>query len=98
MNRWIIEMREYTYDIKYLKGKFNVVADTLSRPVRVVRQVVKPRNYLGLTLATVAEAQREDERWKKTSRVPRKGKITPKIVSQDYVRSICSGREGSILR
>ena len=64
MSMWIIEMKEYTYDIKYLKGKHNVVADNLSRTVRVIRQVVEPRNYLGLNLAAIADAQREDERWK----------------------------------
>ena len=57
-------MREYTYDIKYLKGKYNVVADSLSTPIRIIRQVVELKNYLGLSLAAIAEAQREDERWK----------------------------------
>ncbi len=33
MNRWIREMREYNYDIQYLKGKYEYVADKLSRPV-----------------------------------------------------------------
>ncbi len=36
MNRWILEMREYNYEINYLKGKDNIVAEHLSRPVRVV--------------------------------------------------------------
>ncbi len=33
MNRWILEMREYNYKIQYIKGKYNHVADQLSRPV-----------------------------------------------------------------
>ena len=88
MSRWIIEMREYTYDIKYLKGKHNVVADSLSRPVRVIRQVVEPRNYLGLTLAAVAEVQREDERWKGLAeylgeKLPTK--LYPKVILDQFV-------------
>ncbi len=37
MNRWILEMREYHYEINYVQGKYNYVADQLSRPVRVVQ-------------------------------------------------------------
>ena len=36
MNRWILEMREYNYEIHYVKGKDNVVADQLSRPVHLI--------------------------------------------------------------
>ncbi len=36
MNRWILEMREYNYDIQYVKAKDNFVADHLSCPVRVI--------------------------------------------------------------
>lgn len=35
-NRWILEMREYQYDIQYVKGKYNYVADQLSWPVRII--------------------------------------------------------------
>ncbi len=31
-------MREYHYEIKYVQGKYNYVADQLSRPVRVVQR------------------------------------------------------------
>ncbi len=31
MNRWVIEMREYNCNINYLGGKYNYVADQLSR-------------------------------------------------------------------
>ncbi len=37
MNRWVLEMREYSYKIEYKSGKRNVVADQLSRPVRVIQ-------------------------------------------------------------
>ncbi len=38
MNRWIMEMREYHYNIKYVQGKYNYVADQLSRPARIVQR------------------------------------------------------------
>ncbi len=31
----MLEMREYDYKIQYLKGKYNFVADQVSRPVRI---------------------------------------------------------------
>ncbi len=37
INRWIQEMKENSYDIQYLKGKHNIVADNLSRPIPIVR-------------------------------------------------------------
>ncbi len=37
MNRWMLEMREYRFRIEYKKGKNNVVADQLSRLVRVIQ-------------------------------------------------------------
>ncbi len=38
MNRYILEMREYQYEIKCVKGKYNWVADQLSRPVLVIQR------------------------------------------------------------
>ncbi len=37
MNRWILEMKDYQYQIEYKQGKKNVVADHLSRPVRIIQ-------------------------------------------------------------
>ena len=74
---------------KYLKGKHNVVADSLSRPIRVIRLVVEPRNYLGLNLAAIAEAQREDERWKRLAEYLEGGnlptKLYPKVILDQFV-------------
>ncbi len=47
MNRWLLEMREYNYEIKFLKGKDNFVADHLSRPVRII---VRPPEVTWLSL------------------------------------------------
>ncbi len=38
MNRWIMDMRKYHYEIKYVQGKYNYVADQLSRPVKIVQR------------------------------------------------------------
>lgn len=32
MNRWILTIREFSFEIKFVKGKENVVADQLFRP------------------------------------------------------------------
>ncbi len=37
MNRWMLEMRDYRYKIDYKSGKRNMVADQMSRPVRVIQ-------------------------------------------------------------
>ncbi len=37
MNRWILEMRDYRYNLEYRTGQKNVVADHLGRPVRIIR-------------------------------------------------------------
>ncbi len=36
MNRWILEMHKYNFDIQYQKVEDNYVADHLSRPVRII--------------------------------------------------------------
>ncbi len=37
MNRWMLEMRDYRFKVEYKMEKNNVVADQLSRPVRVIQ-------------------------------------------------------------
>ncbi len=63
MNRWILEMREYQYNIQYVKGKYNYMADQLSRPVRIIQRCPTP-NYLGLTLEQIKIQQREEIKWR----------------------------------
>ncbi len=63
MNRWILEMRDYCYKIEYKAGKRNVVADQLSRPVRVI-QGREDRKWLGKSKEEIKVMQRAEARWR----------------------------------
>ncbi len=41
INRWVQEMKELQYKIESIKGKRNLVADSLSRPVLVVQPLAE---------------------------------------------------------
>ena len=56
-------MREYNYEIQYLKGKYNFVADQLSRPVRIVQRTPET-TLLGLSNNEFKESQREEIKWR----------------------------------
>ncbi len=58
MNRWILEMREYNYEIQYLKGNYNFVADQLSRPVRIIQRTPE-HTLLSLPKVDFKERQRK---------------------------------------
>ena len=62
VTRWLLEMREYHFKIKYLKGKDNVVADQLSRPVNMLQYALTD-TWLGLSKGEFIEAQRQDPTW-----------------------------------
>ncbi len=62
MNRWLLKMREYNYEIKYLKGKDNFLADHLSRPVRIIVRPPKI-SWLGLDKPEFMSKQREETVW-----------------------------------
>ena len=61
MNHWILEIREYHYEIQYAKGKYNYVADQLSRPVRIIQ---RNPTLLGLTPEEFKTCQREEVKWR----------------------------------
>ncbi len=52
-------MREYHYEINYVQGKYNYVADQLSRPVQVIQR--QPTStILGLSPEEFKTCQREE--------------------------------------
>ncbi len=61
MNRWILEMRDYRYQIQYRSGKRNPVVDHLSRPVRIIRHQTEER-WLGKTREQLKQLQRKEPR------------------------------------
>ncbi len=63
MNRYILEMREYQYEIKYVKGKNNWVADQLSRPVLLIQRP-PVETILGRTKEEMRELQLQEEGWR----------------------------------
>ncbi len=62
MNRWLLEIREYNYEVKSLKGKYNFVADHLSRPVRIIERPPEV-SWLGLDKPEFVSEQREEAVW-----------------------------------
>ncbi len=75
-NRWIMEMREYHYEIKYVQGKYNYVADQLSRPVRIVQRC-PTTTILGLTADEFIKCQRE-VKWREMIKYLEGGSIPTK--------------------
>ena len=56
-------MREYHYEIQYVNGKYNYVADQLSRPVRTIQRN-SITTLLGLTPEEFKTCQREEVKWR----------------------------------
>ncbi len=63
MNRWMLEMRDYRFKVEYKMGKINVVADQLSRPVRII-QGSDDGTWLGKSKDEMKEMQRREPRWR----------------------------------
>ncbi len=63
MNRWMLEMRNYRFRVKYKQGKNNVVAHQLSRPVRVIQRS-EDGTWLGKSREEIQALQKEEPRWR----------------------------------
>lgn len=62
----MLEMREYNFEIKHVKGKENVVVDQPSRPV-LKTQVMSSKEsnpFLGLSKVEFSECQRKQRKWR----------------------------------
>ncbi len=56
-------MRDYRFRAEYKQGKNDVVADQLSRPVRVI-QGSEDGTWLGKSREEIQALQREEPRWR----------------------------------
>ena len=74
MNRWILEMRDYSFQVEYKRGSTHYVADHLSRPVgriqvdsskiAAVTQGDRLSRLYGMSKERLRESQRHKRRWK----------------------------------
>ncbi len=55
-------MRDYSYKVEYKQEKKNVVADQLSRPVRLIQD--GSQQWLGKSEEELKELQRSEDRWR----------------------------------
>ncbi len=75
MNRWMLEMRDYRLKVEYKQGKNNIVADQLSRPVRVI-QGSEDGTWLGKSRDEIQEMQGEEPRWREMINYLESGRIS----------------------
>ena len=85
MSRYMLEMRDYNFDIIYRKGAVNYVPDALSRPnskkvkVNVITDSSLISKFPGLTVEKIREEQRKDRRWKGVIGFCEGGKLPTKV-------------------
>ena len=85
MSRYMLEMRDYCFDIVYRKGAVNYVPDALSRPnskyakVNLVEDSSVVTKFPGLTSGKIREEQRKDRRWKEVIDYCEGGQLPSKL-------------------
>ncbi len=67
-------MRDYHYKVEFKQGKKNVVADQLSRPVRIIREE-ETLGWLGRSKEEIRGMQRAEPRWQEIVEFLEGGKI-----------------------
>ncbi len=70
-------MREYQYTIRYIRGKKNVVAESLSRPILGI-QPSSEAMWLSKSREDIRTLQGEEERWKDLMDYLKGGKVPNK--------------------
>ncbi len=98
-------MRDYHYKIEIKSGKKNVVADQLSRPVRIIREE-ETLSWLGRSNEEIREMQRAEPKWQEMIRYLRGDKVPrskyPRATSdqlslEDEILYLCKRKvEGTI--
>jgi hypothetical protein len=56
--RWRLKLEEYEYEIEYVKGKENPVADSLSR-IRTTTKIENPENKIVLDFSRQPKTRNE---------------------------------------
>ncbi len=74
MNRWLLEVREYNYNIQYVKRKYNYVADYLSRPVLLIPPPLA-NTILGKNKEELRNLQLEEGKWAQMIEYPEGGNV-----------------------
>ena len=91
MNRWILEMRDYSFVVEYKKGSTHHVADHMSRPVGRVREAEgkiaaitredRFSPFSGMSMLELRQRQVQERRWREVvdylegGAVPRYGSL-----------------------
>ncbi len=63
MNRWILRMQEYNFNIMYVKGKYNLLADSLSM-LALVTEIHPETNLFSKSKKEFRTLQLDEEKWR----------------------------------